>query len=467
MAQPIAKQSMAVPDEKLTGSDGTNWLENTKPPSIMEHSSLMSQSSASISSSISDIALDETPVRPSTSSELVAAVASNGTKEMNELLHRIEATHISRPPKTSKSIDNLASEMAATKQAVRCTLSNGNDDCIESDHLNSKTYVLDDERRPASSFGHGSNWRTHGHEHHGPRRGHEADDDMSDTDISESLPFDEPRKPRCTRQQHKSRGHRDPEEKTRFREIVDPMLMYGQRSASAIGGTQSVPRRKKTKRIVTPQRKYIEGRDDLSSSNDECDLVAANNASMFYNQQQHSLRRTTQPNTCKSTKDKAVFLPETKQLPAAVVVNQAQCMATNQNSIKTASKYFDRQILESSEATRNSQHHTEGANNLETIHYWQPPQSQASRSQLASPSKLRKGKLLSNFKSMLASSISAHALAGSSTATSPAPSRKSQGVGSKIVSMFRRSKSTHDKLEKADGEEAGSLATSSPSFQHK
>ncbi|KAH9511555.1 anaphase-promoting complex subunit 2 [Dermatophagoides farinae] len=62
-------------------------LDNTKPPSIIDHHSLMSQSSASIDSEISDIDIDNVPIRNTNSQDLlVAKAASNCAKEIHSLV---------------------------------------------------------------------------------------------------------------------------------------------------------------------------------------------------------------------------------------------------------------------------------------------------------------------------------------------------------------------------------------------
>uniref|UniRef100_A0A6P6XT17 Probable WRKY transcription factor protein 1 n=1 Tax=Dermatophagoides pteronyssinus TaxID=6956 RepID=A0A6P6XT17_DERPT len=79
-------------DHSDTGSfddrSAHSLLDNTKPPSIIDHHSLMSQSSASsIDSEISDIGIDNIPLRKSNSQDLlVAKAASNCAKEINTLV---------------------------------------------------------------------------------------------------------------------------------------------------------------------------------------------------------------------------------------------------------------------------------------------------------------------------------------------------------------------------------------------
>ncbi|OTF77547.1 hypothetical protein BLA29_002551, partial [Euroglyphus maynei] len=89
--QPFNNNIGSNGDHSDTGSfddrSAHSLLDNTKPPSIIDNHSLMSQSSASIDSEISDIGIDNVPLRKSNSQDLlVAKAASNCAKEINTLV---------------------------------------------------------------------------------------------------------------------------------------------------------------------------------------------------------------------------------------------------------------------------------------------------------------------------------------------------------------------------------------------
>lgn len=539
----------------------------------MEHSSLMSGSNNSIPSTLSDIPLDDKQekqsrnLRRSVSNELiVAAAASNCSKEINELMSKMtvseNANQLSK--KQTLSSDNITNnKMITSKPLLRPTLSsqcddfsrhsNTNEDITEnSPNHNHQTYNLPDQPvRPSSSNARteGSNTRTyiaHQYQHQnypskGRRKGHEADDDMSDTDISESLPFDEPSQSRSRRRNNGSFRHgqsnsRDQgeDEFCQVREIVDPMLMFGQKGS---GHQQQTARRKtKTKKIVPPHRKYITGRDDFTSTDEE-ELDKSNNKSNFfyshhqqsqqqqqlamsssYPQQQHSLKRSSRSNNSgrgrvapSDFEDKEFLFSAIQQQKAQLFAGDQPQFTTNKPAIKTASKYFDRQIFQQTEANNislaeqqqqqfhqqqqqhyqqqlqlcqqnvpneqtfmtadyqqqqqqmlqynlhqqqmQSQQYQQQLQQQQFAHQYQQQQRQQTQTvpsspikspESPSPSKMAKSNFLSSFKSIFPSS--SHGVAASSPSSPLATRKPFSAMRSKIGAIWKRSKSTHDKL---------------------
>lgn len=186
------KNNSNIVETKLIESDnGSNdderthsLLENTKPPSIIDHSSLMSHSSASsINSEISDIGLDLIPIRKLSESnqKIVAAAASDYAKEINTLVQSCNIV---------SSNENISGSNSRTFEIVNFNPQgdHGHDLMVNSGTIH-KSKKQDDacvDTRTFDKFDPNNNKKKNNKNDQFKY----YDSDQSDTDISEVLPYD-------------------------------------------------------------------------------------------------------------------------------------------------------------------------------------------------------------------------------------------------------------------------------------
>lgn len=440
--------------DKMSNSfdeNSSSLLENVKPPSIIDHSSLMSQSTASITSEISDIAFDQIPIRKS-SSDIVAAVASSCAKEINDLVQG--CMNDNNTDTTSKS----------SSRNVSSSLSRGQHLTVSSEDIKSnpvdKTFAVEQTSRTLprknESSGRSTNTRTYNKSDRKTviTNGQMYESDLSDTDISEVLPLDEvnialsnedltcnksiPKilynKPIDFPTQESSSRTSSLSSKT----VTNKVFCSANNSKMITNGKAIGDVNECHDNDHRTKHKKSHKNNDIANEYTDKQLffpIASNPIGQVTSQ---SLRRNHKYFNKKADfEDKDLLL--TAQHKSIVTANHA-LFFQNKSNFKTASKYFDRHHIVADEL-----------NNLDVNDA--PPNSYKSSNTNQSPAPNRKNKektsLLNNVKSKLTASLSSHNLgfaSNSITSSSKNSSRKIE-VKSKIASLWKRSKSTHDKLD--------------------
>lgn len=511
-------------------SPAHSLLENQKPPSIMERSFLMSQSSASISSEISDIALDQVPLRRlnSSSTEMIAEVASNCAKELSNLAD-LCLSHPSSPSSHSASLSSSASNnrgRAVTKSTEDLLIEQRADRTFDIE-LSEPTPNSRTQGRSSTGTGTttvtvvrpSTNTRTYNKTDRTKNTtdqtlqvGQRAPEDEgdSDTDISEVLPLDEvrPTGRESVASQRQSPTKRVP---TAMPSYSNPMD-----SPKVNQKPPPAPRYQPKAKLYTPSSfeltddedddalpvgyshsLNIRGRNSrkLSATQDDTASVqlefgsgsrfgayrkdssseVGTTSNLYHNFAYHSLgRRGNGPNrraTQGDFDDKELLF--TAQHRNTVQANHAQFFQNKSNpttNIKTASKYFDRHAAALSSMAHEDVHQQtrqhQGESPQTAMHpstYVPLPTSTSKRS---ASNDARKGKGKGSGKeksstsifSKLSSSFSSHNIGAQSTNSpgnaSPQPGAVNSSsktsfnkINSKISSFWKRSKSTHDKLD--------------------
>lgn len=398
MAASIDLVSISKPEVKE--EEENSLLENAKPPSIIDHSSLMSQSTASITSEISDIAFDQIPIRKS-STDLVATVASNCAKEINDLVQSLDTntTESLSKEQLTKSSEDLHSIQLDKTFALEPNSKTLPRKCESSDReTNTRTYNKS-ERRTITN-------------------GQCYESDLSDTDISEVLPLDESSKPEV-------------KAKPNIANILyNKPIDFESNSRSTKANNKIYPVGGSRQRLL--EENFVQRKANTLSRKDESTGAFAFTTGNVLSQ---SLRRNQRFNSRKADfEDKDLML--TAHHKNIVTANHA-LFFQNKSNFKTASKYFDRHPMMYSELNH-------------AIDSSEEFLERKSTTQSPAASRKSKSSILTNMKSKLTASLSSHTLGSANnspcSSTSKSSSRKIE-VKSKIASLWKRSKSTHDKLD--------------------
>ena len=507
-------------------------LENQKPPSIMENSSLMSHSTGSITSEISDIAYDQVPIRKS-SSDLVAAVALNCAKEISNLVESclnsstegnnsscstsqsiapsdLDSTQLAVTKFTDKLLmeqrTNLTYDMEPAPGIITLPRTSGaNTTTVTIDRVSStdtRTYNKNDHSRTINTAD-----KTIEVEQMITSSECLVD---SDTDISEVLPLDDVKVINSTNikspikqlpngplpaynnpmDSAESRGNNQstpPQPRYQFglqKLLRDNFQLTDDSSEGEmiVGYTQSLKSHRShyhRKRGSSATREesgaiFLNSGQSHIGSIDDFEHSNSNPVPQF-----HSLGRASRTNRSKAVKDfEDKELMFTAKHRNVITANHAQFFQNklNQNNhpIKTASKYFDRHAAALSSMTHedlsctasdgscshcasntvngHNQSHIPLPSSSKRIN--QDTNNNCSKSNKSKSSKEK----TTSFFSKLSNSFSSHNL-GSNSNSSGYSSPTGNGstvitnkyslykINSKIASLFKRSKSTYDKLD--------------------
>lgn len=545
--------------EELAHNSAASLLENQKPPSIMEHSSFMSQSTASITSEISDIALDQVPIRQASTDLVVAEVASNYAKEISNLAEQalcftspgtlqtmsLDETPLSLSPLSSPTADNSNSKRLAE---IKPTNPNDLHHQFEQQQFRSdRTFDMEPSPTPRTATQNSShrtsttntgtttvtvertssNTRTYNKKDRtkstnntteqtlkssGSNTGkgvNAANADDSDTDISENLPLDDVQtkelnfyvsSPTTTKSfpsqqqflpnnpidsskarnkkpppapRYKSRSAKHQHVPASF-ELTDDddssddddRLHFGySRSLNSKRVTRSLRKNSKTSEPVGFPR-FESFSSAMRPENQQTDPYSNHHQMAFSSlgRRSYSSSRTKKE---KDFGDKDLFF--TAKHKNTVAENHAQFFQsksnTPQSGVTSASKYFDRHaaVLGSMENENHFQIENQAPNAIESaIPTLIPTSKRSNSSDIRKPKENNKSsnkekKKESSIFSKISSSFSSHNIgshsvnSGQSTPTTPTTPTSTKTsfnkINSKFALLFKRSKSSHDKLD--------------------
>lgn len=503
----VAHQS----NDDLLASQTQNKLYLSNPPSNNDRSSMMNKSSNSggghdsITSDISEIDSDHVPVQQQVNDQLVANAASSYAKRMQNMTNdcnestsgngsssttsRQRNHSSSRAPSTSTS-SNRTYDMKYSSKTLPLKRNFGTDDeGHPRSTSNTRTYVATNEAG-ASSTRHQHFAGDHGNSKTLPIRHNRnrsqlmySSDSDEDTDISEVLPFDELRLSPALNSPSGGGQHR--KQIMYSQPIVDSDVVAGNSGYSdgrrtmpigrfpvhnshSAGNEHKMPFHPSNGQFINEEHVFGQAmscqmpfaRENVSG---QVSNVADGGRRSKKSGSGHKVSPTKHLKYPGDFEDKDfMFTPQqksiVKQANNAKYFNNKSLAPSNidQNNStsvwKTSSKYFDlhqnysqhpQQSMEqissnhveslSSPVLRTDRHH----------HHSVSQQNSTGSDPLSSPSmsstksKEYKSSLFSNVKSMLSSSKSSHHLNNAS----------SSGKKSKISSLFKRSRSTHDKLD--------------------